>query len=178
LYVGNTGTSLHCPIATRGSATLLTGEYGRDRLGHSVNHFGQRFARGPTVTMPNVHLDGQSFHHHGSSKQSGRIVAPTRSLHFNAKSSGHCVSNTNNDMVVAYAISTVAGESSGHVRSDNENWDLIVPCRSQLPRIPTVSLGINPITRNKSIQQTLRTVFSILLPKVGTPNISYSRFKF
>jgi hypothetical protein len=81
-------------------------------------------------------------------------------------------------MVVAYAISTVAGESSGHVRSDNENWDLIVPCRSQLPRIPTVSLCINPITRNKSIQQTLRTVFSILLPKVGTPNISYSRFKF
>jgi hypothetical protein len=174
LYVGNTGTSLHCPTTKRGSATLLTGEYGRDRLEHSVIHFGQHFARGPTITMPNVHLDGQPFHHHGSSKQSSRIVAPTGSPHFGVESSGHHGSNTNNDVVVARSISIVVGESSSHMRSNNENQDLLVPCGSQSPRTPAVSLSINPITRNRSIQQTLRTVFLTTLREVGTPDVSYS----
>jgi hypothetical protein len=174
LYVGNTGTSLHCPTTTRGSATLLTGEYGRKRLEHSVTHFGQRFARGPTVAMPNVHLDGQSFHHYGSSKQSSGIVAPTGSPYYSVDSFGHHGSNTNNDVVVAQSISTVVGESSNHVRSNNENQDLLVPCGSQSPRTPAVSLSMNPITRNRSIQQTLRTVFPTTLPEVGTPDVSYS----
>ena len=131
MYVGNTGTSLHCPTAIRRRATLFTGEYGRNRLGHSVTNSSQSFARGPTVTMPNVHLDGQSFHHSG-------IVVPTRSPHFGVESSSHHGSNTNTDVVVARAISTVVGESSNHVRPNNENQDLLAPCGSRSPRTPVL----------------------------------------
>ena len=138
----------------------------RDRLGHSVTHSDQSFARGPTIIMPNVHLDGQSFHHSG-------IVVPTRSPHFGVESSSHHGSNTNTDLVIARAISTVVGESSNHVRPNSENHDLLAPCGSRSPRTPAVSLSINPITRNRSIQQTLRTVFPTILPEVGNPDVSY-----